>query len=142
MPLHDPGRQAVHCTPEDVALSSAAIVRGKPVKHHITHHIETSANILKLKSAVLLLNASSSPKLSDSTIFSRIHSVKAFHQITGQPEDILKTANITLFGLFVYTRMPFGLKNAAQTFQCFINEVVMGLPFCFALYQRPPLCKP
>ncbi len=28
--------------------------------------------------------------------------------------------------------MPFGLLNAAQTFQNFIDEVVRGLPFCFA----------
>ena len=28
--------------------------------------------------------------------------------------------------------MPFGLRNAAQTFQCFIDQVLRGLPFTYA----------
>jgi len=71
-------------------------------------------------------------QLSGCSIFSKINLVKAFHQISVNPSNIPKTAIITLFGLYEYIRMPFGLKNAAQTFQRFIDEVLRGLPFVFA----------
>ena len=37
-----------------------------------------------------------------------------------------------LLVFFEFVRMPFGLRNAAQTFQCFIDQVLRGLPFSFA----------
>jgi hypothetical protein len=43
------------------------------------------------------------------------------------PNDSKKTAITLPFGLFDFTRMPFGLCNAAQTFQRFMNEVCGGL---------------
>ncbi len=36
------------------------------------------------------------------------------------------------FGLFEFVRMPFGLRNAAQTFETFIYQVLRGLPFAYA----------
>ena len=50
-----------------------------------------------------------SSQLHGSTILTRIDLVKAFQQIPIELADIPKTAIITPFGLYEYTRMPFGL---------------------------------
>ena len=57
-------------------------------------------------------------RLAGANVFSKIDLVRAYYQIQVEP-----------FGLFNFTRTPFGLRNSGQTYQRLIDHVTRGLDF-------------
>ncbi len=70
-------------------------------------------------------------RLAGCKIFTKLDLRKGYLQVPVREEDICKMAIITPFGMFEFLRMPFGLRNAGQTFQRMIDSVMAGLDFCF-----------
>ena len=70
-------------------------------------------------------------ELHGKSIFSKIDLMKGYHQIPVADDDVRKTAVITPFGLFVFPRTPFGLKNAGQDFQRLMDEILGDVPRVF-----------
>ena len=73
-----------------------------------------------------------SVNLHEKAVFSKLDLYKAYCQIPLSSEDIPKSAVTTPFGLFEYTVVTFGLRNASQTFQRYINPALSDLDFVFA----------
>ena len=67
--------------------------------------------------------------LEHASVFSTLDMLSGFYQIPMDPPDRDKTALITKQGLYRFTRMPFGLKNAPATYQRVMETVLAGLPF-------------
>ena len=70
-------------------------------------------------------------RLDGCTVFTKLDLWKGYHQVPVRPADIPKTAVITPLSLFEFIRMPFGLSNAGQRFQRFLDDVLQGLDYVF-----------
>lgn len=124
--------------------SSPLMVAKKPCPHPCTCHIEAPCGGWRVCGDYRRLNNATvddkypvrsltdfNVDLAGKTIFSKIDLLKGYHQIPVEESDIRKTAVITPFGLFIFPRTPFGLKNAGQDFQRLMDEVLEGVPHTF-----------
>lgn len=65
--------------------------------------------------------------LAEASVFSVMDLQSGYWQLKVAPEDRHKTAFITKYGLFEYTKMPFGLCNAPSTFQRCMELIFRGM---------------
>ena len=70
---------------------------------------------------------------SKARIFSTLDLNSAYFQIPLDPETRQKSAFVTHEGVFEFTRMPFGLRNAPMSFQLLMSLVLKGLNRKFVL---------
>jgi hypothetical protein len=66
-------------------------------------------------------------RLGQAEFISTIDLAKGYYQVPVRKEDQDKTAFISPFGKYRFTRMPFGLKGAPTTFQRLMDSILDGL---------------
>ena len=71
--------------------------------------------------------------VSGSTLFTTVDMLSSYHQVPVKETDIPKTAFVTKYGLYEFTRMPMGLKSSAQTFQRVMELALQGLQWSICL---------
>ena len=70
-------------------------------------------------------------QIAGSTVFSRLDLQKGYYQIQKASKDVPKTAIITPFGIFEFLHLPFRLRNAGNTLQRMIDQILGNFPYCF-----------
>jgi hypothetical protein len=83
-----------------------------------------------------------SAKLFGCSVFSKLDLRKGYYQVPVAAADIPKTAVTTPFGMFEFTPMPFGLRNAGQSFQRLMDVVRADLPAAFAYLDHIIVASP
>ena len=65
--------------------------------------------------------------MSGTTMFSTMDITSAYNQVPIEEQDIPKTAFVTKYGLYEFTKIPSGLSTAPQTYECLMELTLSGL---------------
>jgi hypothetical protein len=103
-------------------LSKKCTIRiGSPIPYLYLKRIKIGGCVL-----IILISTRHAKKIVDSTIgcslLSFLDCYSGYHQIPLKEEDQIKTSFISLFNVFCYTMMSFGLKSAGATYQWGIQQ--------------------
>ena len=71
--------------------------------------------------------------MSGATMFSTMDITSAYNQVPVTEQDISKVAFVTKYGLNEFTKMPFGLSTAPQTYECLMEFSLSGLQWSLCL---------
>lgn len=81
-------------------------------------------------------------RLAGCKYFTKIDLVKGYYQVPMAEDDIQKTCVITPFGAFEWLYMPFGLRNAGNTFQRMMDRLALDLPYVFVYLDDVLIASP
>ena len=71
--------------------------------------------------------------MAEATMFSTLDITSAYNQVPVVEKDIPKTAFVTKYGLYEFTKMPFGLSTAPQTYEHLMKLTLSGLQWSLCL---------
>ena len=71
--------------------------------------------------------------MTGATMFSTMDITSAYNQVPVAEKDIPKTAFVTKYGLYEFTKMPFGLSTAPQTYEHLMELTLSGLQWSLCL---------
>jgi len=79
-------------------------------------------------------------QLKDSTVFSALDNVGAFHSVPVREQDRHKTAFSSSEGLYQFLYLPFGLMNGPPTYSRLVKLVLKDIPLSVALPYLDDCC--
>lgn len=81
--------------------------------------------------SIHLIGKDFSTHLAGASIFLKMDVVRGYYLVLVHQQNIPKTAVISMFRLFKFLRMRFGLKGVTQTFHQLMDMVLWGMPSLF-----------
>jgi cleavage and polyadenylation specificity factor subunit 1 len=140
-----PNRLAIAIADFDAMLRDGTARRSESSRSSALHVVPTKGNDGRPCGDYTALNARIIPdrypvrhihdyshQLFGCSVFSKIGLVRAIKSNPRPSRRYTEDCHTTPFGQFEFPFISFGLRNAAQTFQRFLDDILRELDFCFA----------